>query len=144
MRLSIVSSLFTLALLILTFSLTDAFAEQGYNNLLLDGSYVRFNYDGTRPEVLLRIPYIDKVMRIQGGDELRYPMSHYYDVKVPLSYQFTRQFSMQMTASIERIYPMQSPYADASGGAGVPLNSLFGASNHTQQLLGIFSLNFSF
>ena len=143
MRLSV---LLVLALLMMALTLTDAFADQGYKNLLLDGSYVRFNYDGTRPEVLIRIPYIDKVMRIQGGDELRLPMSYYYDVKVPLSYQFTRQFSMQMTASIERIYPMQSPYADASGGAGVPLNSLFGfgASNHTQQFLGIFSLNFSF
>ena len=143
MRLSI---LLVLALLTLALTLSDAFADQGYNNLLLDGAYLRFKYDGAFPEVLIRIPYIDKVMRIQGGDELRYPMSHYYDVKVPLSYQFTRQFSMQMTASIERIYPMQSPYADASGGAGVPLNSLFGfgASHHTQQLLGIFSLNFSF
>ncbi len=143
MRLSI---LFVVALLALTLSLTDAFADQGYKNLLLDGSLVRFNYDGTVPEVLIRIPYIDKVMRIQGGDELRFPMSYYYDVKVPLRYQFTNQFSMQMTAYIERIYPMQSPYADASGGSGVPLNSLFGfgSSHHTQQLLGIFSLNFSF
>jgi len=143
MRLSI---LFVVALLALTLSLTDAFADQGYNNLLLEGSFVRFNYDGTVPEVLIRIPYLDKVMRIQGGDELRFPMSYYYDVKVPLRYQFTSQFSMQMTAYIERIYPMQSPYADASAGSGVPLNSLFGfgSSHHTQQLLGIFSLNFSF
>jgi hypothetical protein len=140
------SFLCVLVLLTLVLSLTDAFADQGYKNLLLDGSFVRFNYDGTVPEVLIRIPYFDKVMRIQGGDELRFPMSYYYDVKVPLRYQFTNQFSMQMTASIERIYSMQSPYADASGGAGVPLNSLFGfgASNHTQQFLGIFSLNFSF
>ena len=50
-----------------------------------------------------------------------------------------------MTAYIERIYPMQSPYADASGGAGVPLNSLFGSGAHnTQQFLGVFSLTFSF
>ena len=71
------------------------FADQGYNNLLLDGSYIRFNNDGAVPEVLIRIPYIDKVMRIQGGDELRFPMSHYYDVKVPLRFQFTSRFSMK-------------------------------------------------
>ena len=143
MRLSHLSAF---ALLVLILSFTNAFAEQGYNNLLLDGSYIRFNYDGAIPEVAIRIPYIDKIMRIQGGDELRFPMSNYYDVKVPLRYQFTSQFSMQMTAYIERIYPMQSPYADASGGTGFPLNSLFGfgSSHHTQQLLGVFSLTFSF
>jgi hypothetical protein len=143
MRLSIIC---VLVLLIVTMLLTDVFAEQGYNNLLLDGSYLRFNYDGVVPEVLIRIPYIDKVMRIQGGDELRVPMSHYYDVKVPLRFQFTNFLSMQLIASIERIYPMQSPYAEATGGSGVPLNSLFGlgASQRTQQFLGVFSLNFSF
>lgn len=141
-----VSILCILTLLTLMLSLTNAFAEQGYNNLLLDGSYLRFNYDGAVPEVLIRIPYIDKVMRIQGGEEIRFPMSYYYDVKVPFRYQFTNLFYMQLTAYIERIYPMQSPYADSSGGTGVPLNSLFGFgdSHHTQQLLGIFSFNFSF
>ena len=138
--------LFIVSLLVLILSFSDAFADPGYNNLLLDGSYIRFNYDGGVPEVLIRIPYLEKVLRIQGGDELRLPMSHYYDVKIPLRYQLTSQFSMQMTASIERIYPMQTPYADASGGLGVPLNSLFGsgASHHTQQLLGVFSLTFAF
>ena len=140
MRLSI---LCVSALLVLLLSLTNVFADQGYNNLLLDGSYLRFNYDGGVPEVLIRIPYVDKVMRIQGGEELRLPMSYYYDVKIPLRYQFTSQFSMQFTAYVERIYPMQSPYAN--GGAGVPLNSLFGfGAQNTQQLLGIFSLSFSF
>ncbi len=139
------SSFCILALLVLILSVTDAFADQGYNNLLLDGSYIRFNYDGVVPEVLIRIPYIDKVMRIQGGDELRYPMRHYYDVKVPLRFQFTSRFAMQMTASVERIYSMQSPYGDASGGAGIPLNSLFGfGAQNTQQFLGVFSLTFSF
>jgi hypothetical protein len=142
MRLSIIC---VLVLLIVTMLLTDVFAEQGYNNLLLDGSYLRFNYDGVVPEVLIRIPYIDKVMRIQGGDELRVPMSHYYDVKVPLRFQFTSLFSMQLTASIERIYPMQSPLADATGGVGIPLDSLrLGGSQRTQQFLGVFSLNFNF
>ena len=119
------------------------FGEQANNNLLLDGSYIRFNYDGTTPEVFIRIPYVNKVLRIQGGDELRFPMDNYYDVKVPFSYQMTKRLSFKVVPSIERIYSLQSPFDIATQGHGVPLNSL-GPSRQTQQLLCVFGLSFGF
>jgi hypothetical protein len=135
-----------LTCLIVLAALTSTFAEQGYNHLLLDGSYIRFTYEGLNPEVLIRIPYIDKVMRIQGGEELRFPMRNYYDVKVPLSFQFTKRLSAQVVTSIERIYSFQSPFDMATNSPGIPLNSMFGfdSSHHTQQLLCVFGLSFSF
>ena len=122
------------------------FGEQANNNLLLDGSFIRFNYDGMTPEVSIRIPYVNKVLRIQGGDELRVPMGNHYDVKVPLSYQITNRLSFQVIASIERIYSLQSPFDIATQGQGIPLNSLFGfgPSHHTQQLLCVVGLSFGF
>ena len=122
------------------------FGEQANANLLLDGSYIRFNYDGTTPEVSVRIPYINKVVRFQGGDELRFPMGNYYDVKVPLSYPMTKHLSFQVIPSIERIYSLQSPFDIATQGQGIPLNSMFGSgpSYRTQQFLCVFGLSFSF
>ena len=136
-----------LTCLIVLAALNSAFAEQSYNHLLLDGSYIRFNYDGLTPEVLIRIPYIDKVLRIQGGEELRFPMSNYYDVKVPLSFQLTKRLSAQVVTSIERIYSFQSPFdMAATNSPGIPLNSMFGfgPSHQTQHLLCVFGLSFSF
>ena len=136
----------TLACLIWSLSPGAAFGEQRDKSLLLDDSYIRFNYDGLTPEVSIRIPYTDKVMRIQGGDELRFPISNYYDVKVPLSYHLTNHVTLQLTASIERIYSLQSPFDLATHGQGIPLNSLFGfgPSHSTQQLLCVFGLTFGF
>jgi hypothetical protein len=141
------SVLIAVTCLIVLTPLTGASAEQSYNNLLLDGSYIRFNSDGLNPEVLIRIPYFDKVVRIQGGEELRFPMSNYYDVKVPLSYRLTKRLSAQVVASIERIYSFQSPFDMATNNSpGIPLNSMFGfgPSHNTQQLLCVFGLSFTF
>ena len=143
MRLWVMS---TVACLIGILSPGWALGEQAKNNLLLDGSYIQFNYDGMTPEVSIRIPYVNKVLRFQGGDELRFPLGNHYDVKVPLSYQMTKQLSFQVIASIERIYSLQSPFDIATQGQGIPLNSLFGfgPSSRTQQLLCVFGLSFVF
>ena len=135
-----------LACLIWSLSPGAAFGEQNDKSLLLGGSYIRFNYDGSTPEVSIRIPYTDTVMRIQGGDEFRFPMSNFYDVKVPLSYRMTNHLTIQLTTSIERIYSLQSPFDLATRGQGIPLNSLFGfgPSHSTQQLLCVFGLSFGF
>ena len=136
----------TVSCLIWILSPGGVFGQQANNNLLLDGSFIRFNYDGMTPEVSIRIPYVNKVLRIQGGDELRVPMGNYYDVKVPLSYQMTNHLSFQVITSIERIYSLQTPFDIATQGQGIPLNSLFGfgPSHHTQQLLCVFGLSVGF
>jgi hypothetical protein len=136
----------TVSCLIWILSPGGALGEQANSNLLLDGSYIRFNYDGVAPEVSIRIPYVDKVFRIQGGDDNRFPLGNYYDVKVPLSYQLTKRLSFQMVPSIERIYSLQSPFDITTQGPGMPLNSLFGlgASHRTQQFLFVVGLRFGF
>jgi hypothetical protein len=136
----------TVSCLIWMLSPGGAFGEQANNNLLLDGSYIRFNYDGATPEVSIRIPYVEKVFRIQGGDDTRFPLGNYYDVKVPFSYQMTKRLSFQVIPSIERIYSLQSPFDIMTQGQGIPLNSMFGvgSTQSTQQFLCVFGLKFGF
>ena len=144
MRLRVVTTVSCLTWILL--SPGGAFGEQANNNLLLDGSYIRFNYDGVTPEVSIRIPYVDKVFRIQGGDDIRYPLGNFYDVKVPLSYQVTKRLSFQVIPSIERIYSLQSPFDMVTQGQGIPLNSMFGVgpTQRTQQFLCVFGFRFGF
>jgi hypothetical protein len=119
-----------------------SFAETRPNALLLDGSFIHFNYDGLNPEVIVRIPFTDTSFRIQGGDEQRFPLGNEYDLRIPFNYKLTKYAELRFSSGIERIYLAQTPTNLLNSGGGVPLNSL--GSAHTQQILFVFGLGFSF
>jgi len=120
-----------------------ASAETLNGTLTHDASFIRFIYNGLQPEVMLRIPFSGNIIRIQRGDLLEFPLDPYVDVKIPLTYRFSKHWFMHLTATMERMYLIQSPVDIISHNRGVPLNSL-GPNNSTQQLLLVFGLTFSF